>query len=180
MQETPNGDYVIITLEGENPAEGFGKIMATTGGEFSEFALDVYRFDMKCPPPPLPRFVYDSRELNFWYASQITAAERTTKTVKTNKLIGRLVRGESGIFLGFIFRPAVLPHVMLVDLVAAKVKQLRPAFNNTLAGLGVGVAAFPGSGDAVAVVAAVGFVDFQITGVLEPTVRPVPQASTHV
>ena len=82
--------------------------------------------------------------------------------------------------LDFIFRPAVLPHVMLVDLAATKVKQLRPAFNDTLAGLGVGVAAFPGSGNAVAVVTAVGFVDLEFIGILEPTARPVPQSFTRM
>ena len=50
----------------------------------------------------------------------------------------------------------MLPHVMLVDFFSAKVKQLRPAFENTLAGLWVGVTAFPGAGDAVTVVTAVG------------------------
>ena len=74
----------------------------------------------------------------------------------------------------------MLPHVMLVDFVATKVKQLRPVFNNTLAGLGVGVAAFPGSDNAVVVVTAVRFIDLEITGVLEPTAWPTPQALTRV
>ena len=69
---------------------------------------------------------------------------------------------------------------MFVDLVTTKIKQLRPTFNDTLAGLGMGIATFPGPGDAVAVVTAVGFVDLEITGVLEPTARPVPQAFTRV
>ena len=74
----------------------------------------------------------------------------------------------------------MLPHVMFVNLVATKVKQFRPSLNNALSGLGVGVAAFPGPGDAVAVVTAVGFVDLEITSVLEPPARPVPQAFTRV
>ena len=59
--ETPNGDFVILTFEGENPAEGFGKIMAAADEHFAEFALDVHGLDMKGPPPPLPQLVYDSR-----------------------------------------------------------------------------------------------------------------------
>ena len=74
----------------------------------------------------------------------------------------------------------MLPHGMFVDLVATKVKQLRPAFNDTLAGLGMGVAAFPSPDDAVAVVTAVGFIDLEITGILEPPSWPVPQALTGV
>ena len=61
LQETPNGDFVIITLEGENPAESFGKMMAGMQDEFAEFVLEVHGFDMKGPPPPLPQLVYDSR-----------------------------------------------------------------------------------------------------------------------
>ena len=61
LQETPDGDFVILTFEGENPAEGLGKIMASAPEEFAAFALDVHGLDMKAPPPPLPRLVYDSR-----------------------------------------------------------------------------------------------------------------------
>ena len=61
MQETPNGDFVIVTFEGENPAKSFGKMMAAVQDEFAEFVLDVRGFDMKGPPRPLPQLVYDSR-----------------------------------------------------------------------------------------------------------------------
>ena len=61
LQETPNGDFIILTFEGENPAEGFEKMMAAMQDEFAEFVLDVHGLDMKGPPPPLPQLVYDSR-----------------------------------------------------------------------------------------------------------------------
>ena len=61
LQETPNGDFIILTFEGENPAESFGKMMVAMQGEFSEFVLDVHGLDMNGPPPPLPQLVYDSR-----------------------------------------------------------------------------------------------------------------------
>ena len=61
LQKTPDGDLVIVTLEGENPAEGFGKMIAAMPDEFVEFVLDVHGFDMKGPPPPPPQLVYDSR-----------------------------------------------------------------------------------------------------------------------
>ena len=61
LQETPNGDFVILTFEGENPAESLEKIMASAPEEFTAFALDGHGLDMKGPPPPLPQLVYDSR-----------------------------------------------------------------------------------------------------------------------
>ena len=61
LQKTPNGDLVIVTLEGENPAESFGKMISSMPDEFAELVLDVHGFDMKGPPPPLPQLVYDSR-----------------------------------------------------------------------------------------------------------------------
>ena len=61
LQKTPNGDLVIITLEGDDPAAGFAKMIAVMPDEFSEFVLDVHGFDMKGPPPLLPQLVYDSR-----------------------------------------------------------------------------------------------------------------------
>ena len=60
LQRTPNGDFVIVTLEGENPAEGFGKMISGMPVEFVEFVQDVHGFDLKGPPPPLPQLVYDS------------------------------------------------------------------------------------------------------------------------
>ena len=95
------------------------------------------------------------------------------KLCKPDSLIFRLISGEPDVLLDFIFRPAVLPHVMLIDLVTTKVKQLRTAFNNILASLGVGVPAIPGPGDAVAMVTAVDLVDLEIFGVFEPTSWPV-------
>ena len=61
LQKSPNGDFVIVTLEGENPAESLGKIMVSAPEEFAAFALDARGLDMKGPPPPLPQLVYDSR-----------------------------------------------------------------------------------------------------------------------
>ena len=61
LQETPDGDFVILTFEGENPAESLGKIMASAPEEFATFALDVHGMDMNGPPPPLPQLFYDSR-----------------------------------------------------------------------------------------------------------------------
>ena len=61
LQETPHGDFVILTFEGDNPAESFGKIMANSGADFAAFAQEVHGLDMNAPPPPLPKLVYDSR-----------------------------------------------------------------------------------------------------------------------
>ena len=61
LQETPHGDFVILTFEGDNPAESFGKIMASMDENFAAFAKDVHGLDVNAPPPALPSLVYDSR-----------------------------------------------------------------------------------------------------------------------
>ncbi len=60
-QKTPNGDFVILTFEDENPTESFAKVMGATQGEFVEFVLEVHGLDMKGPPLPLPQLVCDRR-----------------------------------------------------------------------------------------------------------------------
>jgi hypothetical protein len=62
LQETPHGDFVIVTLEGANPFEAFGKMMADTSmPEFAKWAADVHGMDPSAPPPSTPKLVYDSR-----------------------------------------------------------------------------------------------------------------------
>ena len=64
LQETPGGDFVLITLEGDNPAEAFGKMMADprlADVDFAKFAGEVHGMDMSGPPPPPPKLVYDSK-----------------------------------------------------------------------------------------------------------------------
>ena len=65
LQEAPQGDLVIVTLEtldGGDPMAAFGKMMADpTIAEFSAWAADVHGIDPKSPPPAVPRLVYDSK-----------------------------------------------------------------------------------------------------------------------
>ena len=62
LQETPAGDMVIVTLEGDNPAEAFAKMMADPSiRDFAEWAADVHGMDPTAAPPPPPRLVYDSK-----------------------------------------------------------------------------------------------------------------------
>jgi hypothetical protein len=65
LQETPQGDLVIVTLEtldGGDPMAAFGKMMADpTMADFSAWAADVHGIDPKSPPPAVPRLVYDSK-----------------------------------------------------------------------------------------------------------------------
>ena len=64
LQETPHGDFVIITMEGDNPMESFGKIMADSSMEqfnWTEFAKEVHGLDLDGPPPAMPTLVYDSQ-----------------------------------------------------------------------------------------------------------------------
>jgi hypothetical protein len=65
LQETPQGDLVIVTLEtldGGDPAAAFAKMMADpTMADFNAWAADVHGMDPKGPPPAAPRLVYDSK-----------------------------------------------------------------------------------------------------------------------
>jgi hypothetical protein len=61
LQETPGGDFVIVTLEGDDPLAAFGKMMSDpTMKEFAAWAADVHGFDPN-GPPPIPKQVYDSK-----------------------------------------------------------------------------------------------------------------------
>jgi hypothetical protein len=64
LQETPQGDLVIVTLEtldGGDPMVAFAKMMADpTMKDFGAWVADVHGVDPKSPPPAAPRLVYDS------------------------------------------------------------------------------------------------------------------------
>ena len=61
LQETPAGDFVILTFEGDDPAAGFAKMMADLPPEFAAGAMEVHGLDMAAPPPQMPTLIYDSR-----------------------------------------------------------------------------------------------------------------------
>jgi hypothetical protein len=61
VQRTPAGDFLIITMEGDDPAASWAQIMSTMPPEFAEFAQDVHGLDLSAPAPPLPELVFDSR-----------------------------------------------------------------------------------------------------------------------
>lgn len=65
FQQTPHGDLVIVTLEGDDPARAFASFGAGTD-PFTEWFVAqvkaVHGFDLRQPPPgPLPELVVDSR-----------------------------------------------------------------------------------------------------------------------
>ena len=59
LQETPNGDFVIVTLEGDDPLAAFAAIMENSPPEFAEFAKEVHGLDMSQPPAP-PKLMFDT------------------------------------------------------------------------------------------------------------------------
>ena len=61
LQESPAGDFVILTFEGDDPEASFGKIMAGMDEKFAEFAAEVHGLDASAPPPPMPKLIYTSR-----------------------------------------------------------------------------------------------------------------------
>jgi hypothetical protein len=62
LQESPAGDLVIVTLEGANPVEAFGRMMADPAmADFAKWAADVHGMGPNSPPPAPAKLVYDSR-----------------------------------------------------------------------------------------------------------------------
>ena len=64
LQTTPMGDLVVVTLEGDKPAEAFAAFAASDDAFttwFKEQVLDVHGVDLSQPPSgPLPELVIDS------------------------------------------------------------------------------------------------------------------------
>ena len=60
LQETPHGDFVLLTFEGDDPAASFGKIMANMPPDFAAFAKEVHGLEADSPPPKIT-LVFDSR-----------------------------------------------------------------------------------------------------------------------
>lgn len=61
LQQTPAGDFLIITMEGNDPAASWAQIVSTMPPEFAEFAAEVHGLDVSAPPPSLPELFFDSR-----------------------------------------------------------------------------------------------------------------------
>lgn len=63
-QQTPMGDFVIVTLEGDDPETAF-KNFGSEQNEFTKWFIeqvkDVHGFDLTQPPPgPMPELIVDS------------------------------------------------------------------------------------------------------------------------
>ncbi len=63
LQETPMGDIVIVTLEGDDPMAALGQ-MAAADDDFTRWFIQqvqqIHGFDMRRPPENPPRLVIDS------------------------------------------------------------------------------------------------------------------------
>ena len=62
LQEGPNGDFVILTFEGEDPEASFAKIMASAPDEFKVSAAEIHGLDMSGTPLPANNLIIDTRE----------------------------------------------------------------------------------------------------------------------
>lgn len=65
LQETPVGDFVIVTLEGDDPAGAFAAFGAGTDA-FTKWFMDevreIHGVDLSAPPAgPMPELVVDSQ-----------------------------------------------------------------------------------------------------------------------
>ena len=61
LQETPMGDFVILTFEGDDPAASFGQIIANMPPDFAAFAKEVHGLEADAPPPNISLIV-DTRD----------------------------------------------------------------------------------------------------------------------
>ena len=63
LQPTPMGDMVIVTLEGDNPAEAFGRFVSSTD-PFTVWFLaqtrELHGIDLRQPAGPMPELAVDS------------------------------------------------------------------------------------------------------------------------
>ena len=64
LQHTPMGDFVVVTIEGADPARAFAEFGQGTDDFtkwFMKQALEIHGIDLSAPPPgPLPELVIDS------------------------------------------------------------------------------------------------------------------------
>jgi LmbE family N-acetylglucosaminyl deacetylase len=63
LQPTPMGDMVLVTLEGDNPAEAFGRFVNSTDPFtvwFLAQAKELHGIDLRQPAGPMPELVIDS------------------------------------------------------------------------------------------------------------------------
>lgn len=67
LQSTPQGDFVIVTLEGNDPQNAFTEFSKANDNFtqwFTQQVKDIHGFDLANPPQgPLPELVIDSLEL---------------------------------------------------------------------------------------------------------------------
>jgi len=66
FQSTPNGDLVIVTLEGSDPAAAF-KLFGESKDDFSNWfakqVQEIHGIDLKTPPQgPMPELIVDTME----------------------------------------------------------------------------------------------------------------------
>jgi hypothetical protein len=63
LQETPMGDFAIVTLEGDNPVQALGAI-AHTDDDFTHWFVqqvqEIHGFDLRQPPEHPPHLTIDS------------------------------------------------------------------------------------------------------------------------
>jgi hypothetical protein len=63
LQETPMGDVVVVTLEGDNPMEALGAVVNADDAFtrwFIQQVQEIHGFDLRQPPENPPRLVIDS------------------------------------------------------------------------------------------------------------------------
>ena len=52
---------MILTLEGDDPAASWGKMMESIPDDWKALMTELHGIDPNAPPPPLLELVYDSK-----------------------------------------------------------------------------------------------------------------------
>ena len=52
---------MILTLEGDDPVAGWGKMMELLPDDWRGLMSELHGIGPNAPPPPLPELVYDSK-----------------------------------------------------------------------------------------------------------------------
>ena len=62
LQEGPNGDFVILTFESEDPEASLAKILGSAPDEIKAVVKEIHGLDMSGPPAPANKLIIDTRE----------------------------------------------------------------------------------------------------------------------
>ena len=61
LQRTPHGDFVILTLEGDDPAASWGRMVESIPDDWKALMTELHGIDPNAPPRPCPNWSMTAR-----------------------------------------------------------------------------------------------------------------------